>query len=205
MAIPIRYMLVVVFVLVSTFKFSGSDETSTNPTVNQAMLLVTFKIYNLPTLETLAAFKSSPSSPSASPSPSPSLSDFTPHTTLDATERANATFVILCRNSDLDGVIQSVRSVEDRFNRKYGYSYVFLNEEPFDDQFKRYAPLTRLKCMVLSYRQMRRVSVLSSAQMEFGTIPHDHWYAPPWIDEQKAADAMKKMAEDNVIYGGMSY
>lgn len=52
---------------------------------------------------------------------------------------------------------------------------------------------------------MRRVSVLSSAQMEFGIIPHDHWYAPPWIDEQKATDARKKMEEDNVIYGGTSY
>lgn len=144
MAIPIRYVLVVVFVLVSIVKFSGSDEISAVPTVNQAMLLITSKIYNLPTLETLAALKSSPSSSLASPL----LPDFTPPTTLDATERANATFVILCRNSDLDGVIQSVQSVEDRFNREYGYPYVFLNEEPFDDQFIRYAPLTRLKCMV---------------------------------------------------------
>ncbi|KIJ62421.1 glycosyltransferase family 15 protein [Hydnomerulius pinastri MD-312] len=101
----------------------------------------------------------------------------------NASERANATFVILCRNSNLRGVIQSVRDVEDRFNRKYGYPYVFLNEEPFDEEFK------------------RRVSVLSAAPMEFGTIPKEHWYAPPWIDEQKAAAARKKMGEDGIIYG----
>lgn len=49
---------------------------------------------------------------------------------------------------------------------------------------------------------MRRISVLSSAPMEFGIIPRDHWDAPSWIDEQKAADARKKMEENNIIYGG---
>ncbi|KAH0835482.1 glycosyltransferase family 15 protein [Lanmaoa asiatica] len=151
-----------------------------HPTLNQAMLLVTFRIGNLPTFGTLAAFKSS----ATLTYDSPSLPDFTPHTAVNATERANATLVILCRNSDLDGVIQSVQSVEDRFNRVYRYPYVFLNEEPFDDQFK------------------RRISVLSSAQMEFGIIPHDHWYPPSWIDEQKAADARKEMEAANIIYGG---
>lgn len=50
----------------------------------------------------------------------------------------------------------------------------------------------------------RRVSVLSPSLMEFGVIPHDHWYQPSWIDEEKAEAARKKMEEDNVIYGGMS-
>ena len=52
--------------------------------------------------------------------------------------RANATFVILARNSDLDGTIRAVRSIEDRFNRDYRYPYVFLNDEPFSDDFKRF-------------------------------------------------------------------
>jgi hypothetical protein len=51
--------------------------------------------------------------------------------------RANASFVILARNSDVNGVVLSVRALEDRFNRKYGYPYVFLNEVPFSDDFKR--------------------------------------------------------------------
>jgi alpha 1,2-mannosyltransferase len=101
----------------------------------------------------------------------------------NGSERANATFVILCRNSDLQGVIQSVRELEDRFNRNFGYPYVFLNEEPFDDELK------------------RRVSVLSSAPMEFGVIPHEHWFAPSWIDEERAAETRRKMAADGVIYG----
>lgn len=33
--------------------------------------------------------------------------------------------------------MRSVRELEDRFNRKFGYPWVFLNEEDFDDNFKR--------------------------------------------------------------------
>ena len=53
------------------------------------------------------------------------------------TRRANATFVILARNSDLDGTLRSIRDIEDRFNRRYGYPYVFLNEVPFAAEFKK--------------------------------------------------------------------
>jgi len=59
---------------------------------------------------------------------------------VDSAHRANATFVILCRNSDIHGAVRSIRSIEDRFNRKYRYPYVFLNEEPFTDEFKEYVP-----------------------------------------------------------------
>ena len=44
---------------------------------------------------------------------------------------------MLTRSSDVDGAVNSVREVEDRFNRGYGYPWVFLNEEPFSDDFKR--------------------------------------------------------------------
>jgi hypothetical protein len=72
--------------------------------------------------------------------------------TPSAPDRANATFVILARNSDLDSTVQSIRDMEDRFNRRHGYPYVFLNEVPFTDEFKTsavspfsltYTPLTR--------------------------------------------------------------
>ena len=50
---------------------------------------------------------------------------------------ANATFVFLARNSDLESVVSSVRQMEDRFNRKYNYPWVFLNDEPFSEEFIR--------------------------------------------------------------------
>ena len=54
-----------------------------------------------------------------------------------AGRRVNASFVMLARNSDVDGAVRSVRALEDRFNNRYGYPYVFLNEVPFTEDFKR--------------------------------------------------------------------
>ncbi|KAJ2810057.1 hypothetical protein GGI24_007095, partial [Coemansia furcata] len=53
-----------------------------------------------------------------------------------ASERASAAFVILTRNRDLDDLRQTLIQLEDRFNRRYHYPYVFLNNEPFSDEFK---------------------------------------------------------------------
>jgi alpha 1,2-mannosyltransferase len=58
------------------------------------------------------------------------------NTTFVLDRRANATIVMLARNSDLQGVVKSVKQMEDRFNKRFRYPYVFLNEEPFTDQFK---------------------------------------------------------------------
>lgn len=46
--------------------------------------------------------------------------------------------VCAARNSDLNGVVVSMKQMEDRFNKKFGYPYVFLNEEDFTDNFKKY-------------------------------------------------------------------
>ncbi|KAJ6473408.1 alpha-1,2-mannosyltransferase [Mycena vitilis] len=98
--------------------------------------------------------------------------------------RANATFVMLARNSDLEGVLSSVRQLEERFNQRFGYPYVFLNEEEFSEEFK------------------RKVQAQSLARVEFGIIPREHWYQPDWIDNGKAQVAMQKMQRMNVKYGG---
>ncbi|KAI0315949.1 nucleotide-diphospho-sugar transferase, partial [Amylostereum chailletii] len=100
------------------------------------------------------------------------------------TRKANATMVMLARNSDLDGVIRSVKDAEDRFNRRAGYPWVFLNEEPFSDEFK------------------RRISNIIRSPVQFGLVPRDHWVQPDWIDEDRASAARNKMVEDNIIYGG---
>ena len=51
--------------------------------------------------------------------------------------RENATFVMLAKNSDIDGAVQSVHEMEMRFNHEYKYPWVFLNDEPFSDDFKK--------------------------------------------------------------------
>ncbi|KAG7452465.1 glycosyltransferase family 15 protein [Guyanagaster necrorhizus] len=98
--------------------------------------------------------------------------------------KASAAIVMLARNSDLNGIIVSMKQMEDRFNKKFRYPYVFLNEQPFSEQFK------------------RRVSELTDVDVKFGFIPHDHWYQPETIDEAKASEARADMVKNKVIYGG---
>ena len=50
--------------------------------------------------------------------------------------RANATFVVLCNNNDLGPAMTSMQQLEDRFNGRFGYPWVFLGEEPFTESFK---------------------------------------------------------------------
>lgn len=97
-------------------------------------------------------------------------------------KRENATFVCLARNDDLDNLIGSVRSFEDRFNRDYHYDWVFLNEEPFTNEFK------------------EMMTSLTSGTVHFGQVPKEHWGYPSWIDQEKAAESRKEMEADKVIY-----
>lgn len=97
---------------------------------------------------------------------------------------ANATFVILARNYELKDLIKTLKQMEDRFNHKYHYPYVFLNDVPFTREFKEWT------------------SNIVSSKVHYGVIPHDHWHQPPDIDEAKATANRNKMVKDNVIYGG---
>ena len=54
----------------------------------------------------------------------------------NGTRRANAVLLMLARNSELEGALSSVTQLEDRFNKRFGYPWVFLNEVPFSDEFK---------------------------------------------------------------------
>jgi len=100
----------------------------------------------------------------------------------NTSERASAVIVILARNRDLRGVVSSMTQFEAKFNRKFGYPYVFLNEVLFTEEFK------------------REVSALTAASVKFGLIPHDHWYQPDWIDEARASAVRQRMGP--ILYGG---
>jgi alpha 1,2-mannosyltransferase len=114
---------------------------------------------------------------------------------------------MLARNSDVDEAARSVREMEDRFNHKYGYPWVFLNEQPFSDDFKRCAPPSSVFPLVLIVVFMHacknsRVSNVVSGPVHFGQIPEEHWYQPSWINETRATEERDKMEEEGVIYGG---
>lgn len=50
---------------------------------------------------------------------------------------ANATLLALVRNSEVDGMVQSMLDLERMFNSKFNYPWTFLSEVPFDEEFKR--------------------------------------------------------------------
>lgn len=50
--------------------------------------------------------------------------------------KPKAALISLVRNSELEGMVQSMRQLEARWNHKYHYPWVFFNEEPFSDEFK---------------------------------------------------------------------
>ncbi|AEO66303.1 9f3158d9-8f6d-4cb3-b222-c95680d75f3e [Thermothielavioides terrestris] len=97
--------------------------------------------------------------------------------------RMNATFVTLARNSDVWEIAKSIRQVEDRFNRRYNYDWVFLNDQPFDDTFKKVT------------------TSLVSGKTHYGLIPVEHWSFPEWIDRDKAEKVRQDMKEAKIIYG----
>ncbi|KAJ7159257.1 glycosyltransferase family 15 protein [Mycena crocata] len=107
-------------------------------------------------------------------------------TTLDPgrDRRANATFIMLARNSDVEGARLSVERLEERFNQRFNYPYVFLNEEQFSEEFK------------------RRIREVTRSHIDFGLIPKEHWHQPDWIDEERQRVAMGDMERMNVKYGG---
>ncbi|KAG8808495.1 alpha 1,2-mannosyltransferase 2.4.1, partial [Serendipita sp. 399] len=74
--------------------------------------------------------------------------------------------------------------LEYSFNHRYHYPYVFLNEEPFTEQFKEWT------------------SNIASSKVAYGIIPRDHWYQPAHIDETKARANRDEMVRNDIIYGG---
>ncbi|WVO13927.1 hypothetical protein L204_101552 [Cryptococcus depauperatus] len=102
---------------------------------------------------------------------------------LEGRRKAKAVFVVLARNSDLWPFLESMRQMEDRFNSWAKYDYVFLNDEDFSSEFKRYTQsMTRSKCY-------------------YGKIQSDHWHQPDWIDEDKATKCREEMIKNKIIYG----
>ncbi|TAQ87435.1 hypothetical protein B7494_g4259 [Chlorociboria aeruginascens] len=96
--------------------------------------------------------------------------------------RANAAFVVLARNKELDGVIQSVKSIERHFNRWYHYPYVFLNDAEFNSTFKEV------------------ISNYTSGTVEFGTIDPGMWGFPDWIDPKVAKEGIAKQGDAAIMF-----
>ncbi|KAJ2908692.1 hypothetical protein GGI21_002631 [Coemansia aciculifera] len=69
--------------------------------------------------------------------------------------------------------------VEQRFNSRFNYPYVFLSEQEFSDDFK------------------RTVRFMTKGHVEFGLIPSTDWTYPEWIDVDRAERAAEEWADAN--------
>jgi len=99
--------------------------------------------------------------------------------------RANAAFVVLARNKELDGVIQSIKSIERHFNRWFHYPYVFLNDGDFNETFR------------------ETVENHTSSLVEWGKIEPEMWGFPDWVDPEVAREGIQKQGDAAIMYGGM--
>ncbi|KAJ1660856.1 hypothetical protein IWQ61_000265 [Dispira simplex] len=102
--------------------------------------------------------------------------------------KVKGVFVVLVRNRELHDLRWSLRQLEDRFNHKHNYPYVFLNDKPFSEEFK------------------RTISWITKAPVSFGLVPREHWSLPDWVDRYHMLEGMNDMVKNQVIYGAsLSY
>lgn len=97
-------------------------------------------------------------------------------------ERANATFLMLCRESELADVLETLRSVERHFNNRFRYPYVFFNDKPFSVHFK----------------SAVRNEVPNAI---FCTVAEEAWGFPAWIDPVQARAAFTELKGQGLKYG----
>ena len=98
--------------------------------------------------------------------------------------RANATIVMLARNSDLLGAVTAVTSLEQQWNRWFNYPIIFFNNEPWDQTFV--DALTRV----------------ASGPVKFEVIPSEQWGFPPWINQEEAQRRWDLQEAAGILYAG---
>ncbi|KAI9659064.1 MAG: hypothetical protein M1821_002024 [Bathelium mastoideum] len=102
--------------------------------------------------------------------------------------RENATLLMLARNSDLDGAVRAVRSLEARFNRWFQYPIVFLNDQQWSAEF------------------VAALRAEASGETVFATIPEEMWGWPrdgegrETVDRKRFAAEMGRLAKAGLPY-----
>ncbi|AWU73578.1 hypothetical protein CAS74_001377 [Pichia kudriavzevii] len=97
-------------------------------------------------------------------------------------DRANATMMVLAKNSDLKGVLYTLDQIESTFNKKFHYPYVFLNDNAFSEHFK------------------SAIRKHTDSECYFETIDPSIWNQPDWIDPVKQQKLMSVLKSQNIQY-----
>lgn len=108
---------------------------------------------------------------------------------VDSYERANATMLILAKNSDIRQVLSTIGDIERHFNGKFHYPYVFINDQPFTKRF------------------IRKVeAILPNRELYFEEIAADVWNPPSHVSMSKTRDGMQELKDLGIAYADkMSY
>ncbi|KAH6621526.1 glycosyltransferase family 15 protein [Chaetomium sp. MPI-SDFR-AT-0129] len=101
-----------------------------------------------------------------------------------ASPRENAALVMLARNSERDEARETMRNVEAQFNQWFNYPVVFLNDEPWDEDF------------------VRELEETVSGDAIFEVIPSADWTYPAWVDQERARQSMAQQDRARVWNGG---
>lgn len=99
--------------------------------------------------------------------------------------RPKAALISLVRNSELEGMIQSMTQLEARWNHKYQYPWIFFNDEPFTPEF------------IAGTRN------LTSAPCHYEVVPEEFWSVPEWIDEGRFMNSLDYLGTIGVGKGWM--
>lgn len=99
-------------------------------------------------------------------------------------QKSDSIFFSLVREEELDGMVKSITDLQDRFNKKFHYDWLFVSETEFSDNFK---------------KTIR--SVFTSGEAHFEKIPKEYWSYPESIDQKKAAKCRKDLKKLKVKYG----
>ncbi|KAI0532590.1 glycolipid 2-alpha-mannosyltransferase [Xylaria digitata] len=98
--------------------------------------------------------------------------------------RENAAIVMLARNEEVEQARHSVESLERHFNQWFKYPIVFLNDEPWNDEF------------------IQTLNATTSAETFFESVPKKEWLFPEWMDQDDARASMKSQGESGILYAG---
>lgn len=93
-----------------------------------------------------------------------------------------ACFVVLVRNSELDGIATTIQQIESTFNSKFDYPYVFLNDDEFTPEF------------------IEKTSALTKSVTKYGKVDNQMWGYPNYINQTYAAECRSDMAKLGIPY-----
>ncbi|KAF7871854.1 hypothetical protein EAF04_003961 [Stromatinia cepivora] len=99
--------------------------------------------------------------------------------------RPKAALISLVRNSELEGMQQSMRQLEARWNHKYLYPWIFFNDEPFTEEF------------IAGTRN------LTDAECFYEVVPEEFWSLPDWVDEGRFMNSLDYLGTIGVGKGWM--